>query len=62
LKPRYTDFTEHKTLPKLAGRLSYNTSIALRPQIPNKMTKHPKPPRDLNQWAERIVEIAAGAG
>jgi hypothetical protein len=25
------------------------------------MTKHPKRPRDLNQWAKRMVDIATGA-
>jgi hypothetical protein len=24
------------------------------------MTKHPKRPRDLNQWAKRMVDIATG--
>jgi hypothetical protein len=24
------------------------------------MTKTPKPPRDLNQWAKRMVDIATG--
>jgi len=24
------------------------------------MTKHPKCPRDLNQWAKRMVDIATG--
>jgi hypothetical protein len=26
----------------------------------HQMTKHPKRPRDLNQWAKRMVDIATG--
>src|ERR1700730_10323546 len=28
---------------------------------PQQMTKRPKRPRDLNQWAKRMVDIATGA-
>jgi hypothetical protein len=28
---------------------------------PQQMTKSPKRPRDLNQWAKRMVDIATGA-
>jgi hypothetical protein len=28
---------------------------------PQQMTKPPKRPRDLNQWAKRMVDIATGA-
>jgi hypothetical protein len=28
---------------------------------PQQMIKHPKRPRDLNQWAKRMVDLATGA-
>lgn len=35
--------------------------MAITPHNLNMAEKHPKRPRDLNQWAKRMVDIATGA-
>ena len=35
--------------------------MEIKAHIGNMDQKHPKRPRDLNQWAKRIVDLATGA-